>query len=467
MAVKADEMLIIQLAELLAEKNTTSVSITNSLEMICKGFSFDSGIVYEINQYGQFNLRERWDKVACNYRDSFTIDILSAECRRYLQENTLFYIGDKEKNGQFEEELLKLIGMNSGVVLPVVDQEDQVNGLIIFANITDKAELIATERKRSLAVLLSILGRYVGIRMFENKLTFAQYTLESILDNTGIDIYVNDFNTHEILYVNESMAVPYGGKEKFIGQECWRVLFPGQSGPCEFCPQKNLVDDEGNPTKVYTWDYERAFDGSWFRVFSAAFRWVDGRLAHVVSSADITDNKKNEELIRYLANYDSLTNLPNRRMLIADCENRIDKAIENEQGYLLFFDIDGFKEINDSLGHDAGDEFLIQLGKFFTKIPLLKDSIYRNGGDEFVGIIGGIDVSKENIRSLSHFIHQRFEKPWSLSKGDVFTNISLGVACFPEDGTNAEQLLQKADQAMYRAKRNGGGKVCFGYELEE
>lgn len=71
-------------------------------------------------------------------------------------------------------------------------------------------------------------------------------------------------------------------------------------------------------------------------MFSAAFRWVDGRLAHVVSSADITDNKRNEALVEYLANYDSLTNLPNRRMLVKECERRIDKTQEGGEGYLLF-----------------------------------------------------------------------------------------------------------------------------------
>lgn len=131
----------------------------------------------------------------------------------------------------------------------------------------------------------------------------------------------------------------------FLGKLCWQVLFPGQSGPCEFCPQKHLLDENGNRGKVYVWDYQRPFDGTWFRVFSAAFRWVDGRLAHVVSSADITDNKRNEELIQYLANFDSLTGLPNRRKLINDCDNMIGHMRDNAKAYLLFFDLDGFKAI--------------------------------------------------------------------------------------------------------------------------
>ena len=72
------------------------------------------------------------------------------------------------------------------------------------------------------------------------------------------------------------MAIPYGGKEVFEGRKCWEVLFPGQIGPCDFCPQKHIIDGNEKPSSVYTWDYQRAFDGSWFRVFSSAFYWTDG-----------------------------------------------------------------------------------------------------------------------------------------------------------------------------------------------
>ena len=200
-------------------------------------------------------------------------------------------------------------------------------------------------------------------------------------------------------------------------------------------------------------------------MFSAAFRWVDGRLAHVVSSADITDNKRNEELIEYLANFDSLTGLPNRRKLINDCTILIDHIQNRGNGYLLFFDLDGFKAINDNYGHDSGDEFLIQLGEFFLGIPMLKNRMYRHGGDEFVALIDG-SVMKDNIRSLVNFIHERFKKPWSLKKGNVFCNTSVGVACYPEDGNTSEELIRKADHAMYEIKKKGGAGICFYEEIE-
>lgn len=165
-----------------------------------------------------------------------------------------------------------------------------------------------------------------------------------------------------------------------------------------------------------------------------------------------------------MANYDVLTGLPNRRMLLEECKNRIDNAKEDEQGYVIFFDIDGFKVINDNYGHDAGDEFLVKLGDFFSSIPLLKNSVYRNGGDEFVAVIGG-DITKDNICNLVSFIHKRFKEPWNLKNGSVYCNTSVGIACYPEDGNNAEELINKADQAMYQIKKSGGAGICFGYQL--
>ena len=349
------------------------------------------------------------------------------------------------------------------MVASVVDETLQIYGLLVFVQQSARP-VPPAGTQQLLKTVLSMFGRYIGVRVYQNKLTFAKNSLESILDNTGIDIYVNDFHTHDILYANRSMAAPYGGISQFLGRKCWEVLFPGQGGPCSFCPQQKLIDENGEPTKIYSWDYQRPFDGSWFRVFSAAFRWVDGRLAHVVSSADITDNKRNEALVEYLANYDSLTNLPNRRMLVKECERRIDKTQDGDEGYLLFFDIDGFKKINDTFGHEAGDEFLVQLGQFFSGIPLLHDAIYRNGGDEFIAIIDG-DKTEANIRNLASFIHHRFAQPWRLKRGEAFCNVSIGVARYPEDGRTAEELLLKADQAMYKVKKAGGKGVLFGYEL--
>lgn len=465
-AKESGDMLFAQLAQLLVGAQVESCAVEQALELLCEAFSFECGMLYEQHLCGWFVSKEHSGECGTRLQHTLCETDFSAAEQSYWAQNGVLWVHRTQDNTPQEIRLLALLGADNLLMAPIVDADGALCG---FAALRNRHSRCTQDESglQMLKALLPMLTHYVSARMLQKKISQSREALEKLLDNTGIDIYVNDFHTHEILYVNESMAAPYGGKKRFENQLCWRVLFPGQSGPCEFCPQKRLLDENGLPKQVYSWDYQRAFDGAWFRVFSAAFYWEDGRLAHVVSSANITDNKNNEALIEKLANYDQLTGLPNRRMLVQECERRIARATPTEQGYTLFFDIDGFKAINDTLGHDAGDEFLVQLGAFFSEIPMLKKAIYRNGGDEFVAVLGGETISKDNVRSLAHFIHERFKKPWLLKGSNVFCGVSIGVACFPEDGQTPEVLLQKADQAMYRVKKTGGGGMCFAYQLLE
>lgn len=447
------------MAENLAGKQVDTKAIIASLELICKVYSFDCGLVYEIDKVNHLNLAERFLLCDIPQNEGFSIEQIAPQYRRQLAKEQLTYIVKSNCNIPGESELLDIFSAEILLVGAMIDENSRIFGLLVFSNVSLQTPFSQSDLG-TLSTLFAILQKYIETRLYQNKLAFAQTSLESILDNAGIDIYVNDFYNHDILYVNKTMAYPYGGETQFYGNKCWKVLFPGQNGPCEFCPQDKLIDEDENPIKTYSWDYQRPFDGSWFRVFSTAFRWVDGRLAHLVSSADISENKRNEEIIQYMAYYDSLTKLPNRRKLLEECGSLLNQAKEDSKVFVLFFDIDGFKSVNDSLGHDAGDELLVQLSEYFSGIPMLANNIYRNGGDEFVALVSG-KVIKSSIRSLSAFIHGRFNKPWHLKTGSVMCNISLGAASYPENGMTAEELLYQADQAMYQVKKIGGGGLCF------
>lgn len=455
--------IILTFANLLVGNKIDTQIIIQSLMLICDNFLFDCGLLYENDPQNSLILKELYNPCSMRLRKNIIIEEISSEIYSQLKIAPIIY-DDGIKCSNTNLDLHRYFYAQSVYILPLLDEDSSICGLIVLMNASEK-ERLSNYESESLFAILNMLARYLSIRLYQNKLEFARKSLEGILDNTGIDIYVNDFYTHDILYVNKSMAAPYGGISAFEGKKCWEVLFPGTTGQCEFCPQKELIDEHNNPTKIYSWNYQRYFDGAWFRVFSAAFRWVDGRLAHVVSSADITDNKRNEEIIKNMANYDQLTKLPNRRLLVIDCEKRINLATENEKGYVLFFDIDGFKAINDTLGHDAGDEFLVNLGEFFNSISLLKDSIYRNGGDEFVAIING-SIEESGLITLLDFIFERFKNPWILKTGNIVCNTSIGIACYPEDGATAEDLLYIADQAMYQVKKAGGGGICFGRDIK-
>jgi diguanylate cyclase (GGDEF)-like protein len=296
------------------------------------------------------------------------------------------------------------------------------------------------------------------MRVYQKRLEYAYSSLRNVIDKAGVDIYVNDFHTHELLFINESLASPLGGVEKLQGMPCWKALYPAKTTECEFCPKDKLIDDNGNPTRGYSWDLQRPSDGAWFRMVNSAIRWVDGRLAHVVSSIDITENKYNEMLVRRLAECDPLTSLPNRGKLLDD----LDRALitlekENSQGYLIFIDLDDFKKINDTHGHLEGDVLLRQVSHFLqSESPVLGMS-YRYGGDEFVIIAE--NKSGEDLEKIQDLLLSRFNREWRINDHAVYCGLSVGAVRIPLEGKKADELIHAADMAMYEVKK--GGKHGF------
>ncbi len=306
-----------------------------------------------------------------------------------------------------------------------------------------------------------LLVNAVKLEVYETGVKNAEHILSQVLDHTCIDIYVNDFYTHEILYVNKSMAAPYGGVEKMLGKKCWASIFDDKTEPCAFCPQLKLIDEEGNPTNTYSWDYQRPFDGSWFRVFSSAFPWIDGKLAHLVASVDITENKQNELLVQKLANCDALTGLANRRKLLKDIDSFIvDESLFGKEWCMLFCDLDGFKQINDTLGHAAGDALLKEVSSRLGKSSLVRCRPYRNGGDEFVVLLSWAERYEDIFTSING-IMKDFIDPCSFDGQTISCGCSIGAVKYPLDGITSNELLHNADLAMYEAKTAGKGTVRF------
>lgn len=431
------------------------------LAELCQLFSFGCGFIYRADYTGKFVLMESYTAYQNDYLYS-SIDLQeelgSAHTAALAKTNRISFTG-RDVPDALGATLAGLFNAKSLVMIPIHDHKAELMALV---GILDRrgGRTVAPEDMDFAYSTLATLANHIKLTLFETRVRSTQRSLESILDNMGVDIYVNDFYTHEILYANQSMAAPFGGAQNVIGQVCWDVLGNEKSGQCDFCPQKNIIDEEGNPTKFYSRDYQRPVDGKWFRVISGGFRWVDGRLAHVVSYIDITENKINEQTIRHMAENDELTGLANRRKLVASFEREIPGILERKQAaYVLFLDLDGFKAVNDEMGHRSGDELLIQVGDFLRTDPAFAGKSYRYGGDEFVVIHDA--ASPGGIAQTVHALRARFEQPWFLGEGKAFCDCSIGVAALPEDDILITQLLHKADAAMYAAKRAGKGQACF------
>lgn len=170
---------------------------------------------------------------------------------------------------------------------------------------------------------------------------------------------------------------------------------------------------------------------------------------------DISGQKASEEYMKNLAFLDNLTGLPNRALVY----DRIHLALTHSRSAgrfvsFLFLDLDGFKNVNDTLGHDAGDHLLQQTAERLKSVVRDEDTVGRMAGDEFVMILHNVAGEEETIRVAEKIIEQ-FQKPFSLNGMEIKKTVSVGISLFPRDGSDMESVMKCADQAMYLAKQKG------------
>jgi diguanylate cyclase len=183
-------------------------------------------------------------------------------------------------------------------------------------------------------------------------------------------------------------------------------------------------------------------------------------LRRVYAVQDIRERKQAEARIRYLANHDPLTGLPNRAALYERLTERIEHAWARDQQFAVFFlDLDRLKEVNDVFGHSAGDLVLVEATRRMRSAAGTDDLIARLGGDEFVIVTGDCDPGRATAFSERLIGLLSGDLPVGERKATV--GVSIGIAIFPSHGTTAESLLTNADVALYRAKAQSGGTYCF------
>ncbi|SHJ34842.1 PAS domain S-box-containing protein/diguanylate cyclase (GGDEF) domain-containing protein [Malonomonas rubra DSM 5091] len=176
---------------------------------------------------------------------------------------------------------------------------------------------------------------------------------------------------------------------------------------------------------------------------------------------DITERKKAQQEIQYLAHHDSLTGLPNRNLLKDRVEQNLARARRNNsKSAFLFLDFDRFKNINDSLGHSVGDGVLQEVAKRLKTCLREEDTVARVGGDEFVILLADLEDERA-VANVAQKVTELGTTPYEV-KGQKFRlTISIGISVFPNDGDNFESLLKNADSAMYHAKNAGRNTFCF------
>ena len=176
---------------------------------------------------------------------------------------------------------------------------------------------------------------------------------------------------------------------------------------------------------------------------------------------DITEQKRQASEIQRLAHTDSLTGLANRAAFLMGLQQSLASAQRRARGVaVLFIDMDAFKAVNDTLGHDTGDQVLVEIAKRLQARVRRSDWVGRMGGDEFVVALCDVSTTDEVADVVQALIHV-LSAPYSTSRGDLYLSPSIGVAQSPQDATEVTELLRLADLAMYHAKRSGGAGFCL------
>ena len=302
---------------------------------------------------------------------------------------------------------------------------------------------------------LVCIGRDItATKKVARELRVAQRRSQVILDSIR-DAFVSVDHDWCFTYVNaQAEALLGAARLELLGKSVWEV-FPANIGT----QLRNLYEEAVHTcTPVSFSGYSQA-----------AHKWLEVRVypyaeGVTVLLQDVTQLKDKEAQLQHIAQHDGLTDLPNRRMCLRLLETAVAGFSESGRSVtVLFVDLDLFKTVNDSYGHDAGDLVLVELARRFASLAGTQGFVSRISGDEFVFLLEGLGLVE--VENFAAALLQAVSAPISIGVASVIVGASVGVACFPEAGITADELLRNADAAMYAAK--AAGRNAFRVYSEE
>ncbi|MFI8221005.1 putative bifunctional diguanylate cyclase/phosphodiesterase [Streptomyces sp. NPDC085932] len=319
-------------------------------------------------------------------------------------------------------------------------------------------------------VVLALVVRQ-GIMLLDNitltqELAQKENHFRSLVQGSS-DVIMIAAPTGVLRYVSPAAAGVYGRPaEELVGTELAHLIHPEDLGCVVHEVRRFLA---ANPVEEPTTRIEcrfRSGDGGWLNVESTVNRHHGGL---IFNSRDVTERVRLQAQLQHNAEHDPLTDLPNRALFTQRVQHALSGRRASDRGLalrntaVLFIDLDGFKAVNDTIGHQAGDELLVQAARRLQDSVRQGDTAARLGGDEFAALIVGDNTRdrqarERHILELADRLRTTLSQPYLIDGNDVRVNASIGVA-FAEPGLGAGELLRNADLAMYRAKAGGKGRV--------
>jgi len=388
--------------------------------------------------------------------ENFSYDLKDTPCADVVGDSaapSCAYHSDVQ--GEFPaDEMLIDMSINGYFGMPLLDSSGKALGILVALFVE------SVEKTKDIEFLFNSLSGLVSRELVLFDANQNLTIVDNVFKNLGEIIIVVD-NDLNVILANPAYEVITGHSHvDLIGRPIEKSSFVKNNRPLLAMAETFFKENKN-------WDGEfraNKKDGTIIslQIKVSVNRGSDGsKIGFYAVVSDVTHKKNAEKTIHLQANYDSLTALPNRQRF----NDRLDQSIrtasrEHKQFAVVFMDIDMFKSVNDSLGHNWGDVLLTEVSYRLKRSVRTRDTISRFGGDEFTLIIDIVNGPSDVISVLNHIV-DAMKEPFILQSNELYITASLGVAFYPEDGRSREVLISHADQAMYSAKHNGRDQYKF------
>lgn len=454
------------ITRILLETKDTETTIRKAIQTLCKAQHWESGRYWHFDAFAKtLSDYDGWTEA----KSSVIQDYILPESKslalgeglvgHVAEEGEILWIKDHKNDPITKKEpAFSHTQWNSSLLFPV-NYENKLIGVLFFAG-----SYIAKPDSQLLDLIRSfsnhigyMFNRNIALKQLqdsEDRYASTVYLAASGIANIDTEGYLIDFNKQLCNMLGYS-------RQELLGKHVNDISHPED---VEIVASKRAGIKDGNKDILKTEKRYRKKDGTpiWVSLSIASKHDTAGKhLYDIVVLEDITSRKEAEEKARYLATHDEMTSLPNRMLFgqflsyaIESC-NRYDR-----QFAVIFIDLDRFKIINDSMGHDAGDELICKMGERFRQCVRASDLVARLGGDEFVILMQGFkEIS--HVETVAQNVLAQAAKPVVIMNTECTISASVGISLYPQDATNEKELIKNADMAMYKAKEKGKNNFQF------
>jgi diguanylate cyclase (GGDEF)-like protein/PAS domain S-box-containing protein len=466
---RAEELLKLEhtVTRSLAETETAAAAVQAAIRAVCETESWECGRYLRVDERaGVLRCVEAWgiqtDAIERFLASSRGVTYAPGAglAGRVWQSGQPLWLADVGKDVRASQiSLIREIGLHGAIFFPVM-AEGKTIGVLAF----NSREVREPEERllQALRVIGSQIGQFVQRKQAEEGVRESEERFRS-LTALSSDLFWEQDEQYRFTSFSgvDTGKVAQTRVDLILGKKRWEQDYTNMSAD-DWAKHIAILDshqpfrdlelsrsDESGKTVWITISGEPKFDSS------GAFKGYRG------VGKEISERKKDEERIQFLANHDALTSLPNRAMF----SEVLNLAIQNGRRYdrsfaVLFIDLDRFKNINDTLGHEAGDKLLQEMGARLTRTVRSSDVVARLGGDEFVVLVQEVSEAKQ-AEAVARKILSALVQPMVTQGQECRVTASIGICLYPAEGQDEQSLMKNADIAMYRAKEDGKNTYKF------